>query len=117
MTGRPSTFQRVVRRDIDGVFLNAAEFAETVEVDGRPVIVIVLDDSGTSLKAFGSDDLVNAGLSAVTLRLAFKTGDVPQRQPGDVLNVAGFLMDVAEWVTESGMDVVSLSRTEPTVGG
>ena len=73
------TFKQNLERDLDTVFLNLAEFAETVTLDGA-VVPAIVDYEDIEFSAV-SDARLGVVYDAVTLRL--KKVDLPGRyQPG-----------------------------------
>lgn len=102
------SFKDAVQADIDRVFLNLNEFADTHTVDGRQVSVVVNDDKQAKIK-----NGFLLGLIEADLIIYGKTTDFPkQKGIGKVVDYDGRTMVVAGWSTACGMTEIALNQNK-----
>lgn len=102
------SFKDEVKADIDGVFLQADEFAETHRVEGKDIICVLDTDRG-KLKSNGGE----YDLSEADFVLMAKTADLPPRKAaGALLNLDGKELTVGTWDEQDGMAIVELFMPE-----
>ena len=99
-------FKDAVARDIDHVFLNLNEFAETHFFAGQEVVVVVNDDSQAKVKKGFLLGIVEADVI-----LYGKTENLPpQRGIGKTVDYDGKVMQVTDWATAAGVTEIALRQ-------
>ena len=99
-------FKEQLQRDLDTVFLNLAEFAETHRVEGKTIPVVADHDELTKLKKGQILGLVEADML-----LRGKVEDFPRGlEPGRLLNVDGREMIVTDSGEDMGLAEVALRQ-------
>ena len=94
----------MVGEDRERVFLDLAEFGETVSVDGRDVPAVIDE------RERGDRDL-EMGLPSDGMRLFARCEDLPRRRnPGETLAVSGRSYSVVDWREDMGVAEVTLVR-------
>lgn len=95
-----SRFRDAVQKDIDNVFLNADEFAETHQLDGERVVCVVSSDV--------DDGATPEGVFTNTMTVYVKTS-LLSRKPveGELWNIDGELHFVRRVSDEMGMLTVT----------
>jgi hypothetical protein len=96
----------MVEDDINAVFLNLDEFADTHTVEGRE-ITLVLDEDKLIERQGGAE--LSVAESALLL-YASVTDLPPRRNPGEVLNFDGREYTVNSWTQSQGMATIALSE-------
>ena len=91
--------------DLDNVFLNLDDFAETHLVEGKE-IQCVLDDEALKTRQ-GSAEI---GIDESTLLLFAKIEDLPEKKKGGVLNVDHKIYKIDDWKVNFGMAEIALSQ-------
>lgn len=95
--------------DLDNVFLNLDDFAETHLVEGKE-IQCVLDDEALKTRQ-GSAEI---GIDESTLLLFAKVSDLPKKKKGGLLNVDHKIYMIDDWKVNFGMVEVALHRNVST---
>lgn len=99
-------FKEQLQKDLDNVFLNLDEFAETHRVEGKKIPVVVDDDQLMNLKKGQILGLVEADML-----LMGRESDFPANlEPGSLLNVDGREMIITESGKDMGLVEVALSQ-------
>ena len=100
------SFKEQIQKDLDAVFLNPDEFAETHRVEGKEILVVVDDDRLNTLKKGQILGLVEA-----EMLLLGRVADFPaDLDPGRLLNVDGREMQVVKSGKDMGLAEVALSQ-------
>lgn len=99
------TFKDEIAQDIDNVFLNLDDFAETHIVEGKE-ISCVLDDEALKTRQ-GSAEI---GIDESTLLLFAKVEDLPDKQRGGLLNVDHKIYMIDDWKVNFGMAEIALHQ-------
>jgi hypothetical protein len=99
------TFKDEITNDIDNVFLELEEFAETHLVDGKE-IRCVLDDEALKTRQ-GSAEI---GIDESTLLLFAKIEDLPKRKKGGFLKVDHKIYIIDDWKVNFGMAEIALHQ-------
>jgi hypothetical protein len=87
------SFKDQLARDMDSVFLNTGEFAETMEIEGVPVPAVLTDEA---------DETANAeGKAVIGKRLHAKASDLPALYIGRTL-----IIDGVPYTVESEPDII-----------
>jgi hypothetical protein len=109
-----SLFQQQIESDIDDIFLNLDDFAETHRIDGKQNTVIFVNDRtmtlGLSQKGyrFGVSD----ASAEIFARRDDDSDDFPVRKnPGQTLIVDGRTYIIDTWDEDLGMIHITLSQT------
>lgn len=101
-------FKDEIAADLDAVFFELDEFAETHRVEGKD-ITCVLDTDRGKLKSNGGE----YALSEADFVLMAKTADLPPRKAaGALLNLDGKELTVGTWDEQDGMTIVELFMPE-----
>ena len=99
-------FKEQIARDLDAVFLNLDEFAETHRVEGVPISVVIDNDRLEKLKQGQILGLVEADVLIMG-----KESDFPRDlEPGRLLNVDGREMLVTNYGKNMGLVEVALNQ-------
>lgn len=99
-------FKEQILKDLDTVFLNLDEFAETHRVEGKKITVVVDNDRLNKLKKGQILGLVEADMLLMGREI-----DFPARlEPGRLLNVDGREMIVANSGKDMGLVEVALRQ-------
>ena len=100
------SFKEQVQADIENVFLNLEEFAETHRIEGKHISVVIDNDQLVKLKQGQILGLVEADML-----LMGKQADFPaDMEPGRLLNVDGREMIVANSGTDMGLIEVAIRQ-------
>ena len=103
------TFKDEIANDLNNVFLNIDEFAETHIVEGKEILCVLDNDS---LKARqGSAEI---GIDESTLLLFANIDDLPKKQKGGLLNVDHKEYMIDDWKVNFGMVEIVLHRNVST---
>jgi hypothetical protein len=98
------SFKEQLMRDLDNVFLNLDEFAETCRVEGKEISAVLDKDDFTKMKQGQILGLVRADIL-----LFAKAEDLPtEKNPGSLLNVNGREYIVESWGTDTGLSEIAL---------
>lgn len=106
-----SRFEAMLTRDAQAVFLNTAEFARELEIDGRPVRAM-WDDSmraGIEGKAGGLDEAMY-GVNVERRTLLALSADMQKPVSGQELEIEGGFWTVGQVEDQHGVFRISLSR-------
>lgn len=95
--------------DLDNVFLNLDDFAETHLVEGKE-IQCVLDDEALKTRQ-GSAEI---GIDESTLLLFAKVEDLPKRKKGGLLKIDHKIYIIDDWKVNFGMAEVALHQNVAT---
>ena len=99
-------FREQLQKDLDDVFLNLDEFAESHRVEGKEITVVLDDDQLNKLKQGQILGLVEAD----TLLMGREADFPANLEPGRLLNVDGREMLVEKSGTDMGLVEVALSQ-------
>lgn len=100
------SFKEQIRKDLDSVFFNLDEFAETHRVEGKRVNIIVDSDKLNNLK---QGQLL--GLVEADMLLMGRAEDFPSNlEPGRLLNVDGREMIIVNSGKDMGLVEVALRQ-------
>lgn len=100
------SFKEQIAKDLDAVFLNLDDFAETHRVEGVQITVVVDNDQRATLK---NGELL--GLVEADMLLMGRECDFPaDLDPGRLLNVDGRELIVASSVKSMGLVEVALRQ-------
>jgi hypothetical protein len=104
-------FEAMLQRDARAVFLNTAEFARQLEVDGRAVRAM-WDDSMRSgmVGSSGGLDESMYGVNVERRVLLALAADMPKPVPGQELEIDGNFWIVGPVADQHGVLSISLSR-------
>ena len=98
------SFKDEIAADLDAVFLELNEFAETHRVEGKDITCVIDSDKGQRKNDGAMYDLAQADFI-----LMAKTADLPARkEAGSVLNLDGRELNVSEWDEQDGLTIVGL---------
>lgn len=98
------SFKDEIAADLDAVFLELDEFAETHRVEGKDITCVIDSDKGQRKSDGTMYDLAQADFI-----LMAKTADLPARkEAGSVLNLDGRELNVSEWDEQDGLTIVGL---------
>lgn len=98
------SFKDEIAADLDAVFLELDEFAETHRVEGKDITCVIDSDKGQRKSDGAMYDLAQADFI-----LMAKTADLPARkEAGSVLNLDGRELNVSEWDEQDGLTIVGL---------
>ena len=99
-------FKDQLIHDLNKVFLNLGEFAETHRVEGKQIPVVIDSDSFVKMKQGQILGMVEADLL-----LMAKTEDLPpEKSPGSFLNIDGREYIVEKWGVNMGFAEVALRQ-------
>jgi hypothetical protein len=100
------TFKERVQQDLDAVFLNLDEFAETHRIEGKEIPVVMNNDELNTLKKGQILGLVEADVVIFA-----KEDDLPHDlDPGRLLNVDGRELIVVKSYRHMGLAEVALRQ-------
>ena len=100
------SFKSQVADDIERVFFNLDDFAETHTVEGTSISCVVSTDVQDRIK----NGRILGNIEADTVLYA-KTEDVPRyRSPESIINVDGKEMIVVKWTESMGVTVIALRQ-------
>ena len=95
-----------VAADLDRVFLNADDFAETHLIEGTSVICVVNEDTVNQIKEGRIVGHVEADMI-----IFGKTAQLPpERGPESIINVDGKEMIVVKWAGSMGLTEIALRQ-------
>lgn len=101
-----SDFQRMVKSDLQGTFLNLDEFAERHNVGTKCITCVI--DSDTLIQR--QDNTLNQDIADSDLLLFAKVSDLPKRQPaGQTINVDGKQYIITDWKEDMGLAELTLA--------
>lgn len=100
------SFKEQVKADIENVFLNLEEFAETHRIEGKHISIVIDNDQLVKLKQGQILGLVEADILVMG-----KRSDFPEdMEPGRLLNVDGREMIVTNSGTDMGLIEAALRQ-------
>ena len=99
------TLKDEMLNDINNVFLNYEDFAETHLVEGKEILC-VLDDEALKTRQ-GSSEI---GIDESTLLLFANVNDLPKKKKGGLLNVDHKIYMIDDWKVYFGMADIALHR-------
>ena len=98
------SFKDEIAADLDAVFLELDEFAETHRVEGKDITCVIDNDKGQRKSDGAMYDLAQADFI-----LMAKTADLPARkEAGSVLNLDGRELTISDWDEQDGLTIVGL---------
>jgi len=101
-------FKDAVAADIDNVFFKTNEFAESVNIDGKPVPLILDDDM-----LQGKTETYAEGLANGEQFIFIKQKDIKRiPQPGDELSKENKKWYVREVISEMGVLAIRIGRNK-----
>lgn len=101
------SFKDTVAADIENVFLNSEEFAETHIIEGTAVKCVFNSDTQDKIK----DGRILGQIEADVV-IYGKASDMPrQRGPESIVNVDGKEMTVVKWGENAGLVELALRQT------
>jgi len=100
------TFKEQLEHDLDNVFLNLGEFAESARVEGKEISAVIDNDSFVKMKQGQILGMVEADV----LMMAKIKDLPPEKSPGQFLNVNGREYIVEDWGTKMGLAEVALRQ-------
>ena len=101
-------FKDAVAADIDNVFFNTTEFAETVLIDGKSVPIIPDDDA-----LIKTSEIFAMGLAEGEQFIFIKEKDMHRLpQPGDQLSKDGIQWYVRHAVSNMGVYAIRIGRSQ-----
>lgn len=103
------TLKDEIANDLNGVFLDIDEFAETHLVEGKEIKCVIDNDSLKNRQ--GSAEI---GIDESTLLLFAQVEDLPKKQKGGLLNVDHKEYMIDDWKVNFGMAEIVLSRNVST---
>ncbi len=101
------SFKQQVQSDIEGVFINFDDFADSHTIEGTAVMCVVVDNDQAKVK----DGRILGMIDADTL-IYGKAEDFPTaRGPESILNVDGKEMIVMKWAEDMGVVEIALQQS------
>ena len=103
------TLKDEMLNDLDNVFLNLDDFAETHLVEGKE-IQCILDDEALKTRQ-GSAEI---GIDESTLLLFAKIEDLPKKKQGGLLNIDHKIYMIDNWKVNFGIAEIALHQNVST---
>lgn len=102
----PGNLKDLIASDVDLVFFQLDDFAETHRVEGKEISIVIDNDQLVKMK----QGQVLGVAEADTLIFA-RSADLPKRKaPGSLLNVDGREFVVNDWTENKGVAQISLRQ-------
>lgn len=106
-------FKEILKSDINDVFLNLSEFAETHILNGKEVKAIVDDDTldgEVNIKFHGQAQQRGEGLYSGGIALYISTADFGKPKPGATLTLDEIRYFVISTSEQNGMYKINIQR-------
>ena len=105
-------FQDIIRKDISSVFLQAEEFAEVLNVNGKNMLALLDDSELQERETYKSDPADGIYENALTMYVpAAEYGQQPK--VGNIMRIGSDrVFTVRECIEENGLYKITMTRTE-----
>ena len=102
----PNSLKDMIESDVDLVFFQLNDFAETRRVEGKEISVVIDNDQLVKMKQ-GQD----LGVAKADMLIYARSVDLPKRKaPGSLLNMDGREYIVDDWTENKGVTQISLRQ-------
>lgn len=102
----PASLKDLIESDVDLVFFDLDDFAETHRVEGEQIPVVIDNDQLTKMKQGQT-----LGVAESDMLIFARVSDLPRRKaPGSLLNVDGREYLVDDWTENKGVAQIVLRQ-------
>ena len=102
----PASLKDLIASDVDLVFFQLDDFAETHRVEGKEISIVIDNDQLTKMKQGQV-----LGVAEADMLIFARSVDLPKRKtPGSLLNVDGREYVVTDWSENKGVAQISLRQ-------
>ena len=102
----PASLKDLIASDVDLVFFQLDDFAETHRVEGKAISIVIDNDQLVKMKQGQV-----LGVAEADMLIFARSVDLPKRKaPGSLLNVDGREYVVNDWTENKGVAQISLRQ-------